>query len=1843
MVFKDERIMKSRRFLSFAVSLLVLNLGAILWIRHELLSRDTEETGPIRVVEAFPSSNVDKAERLAIVFNHDVGEPALLNEAAAEVVPFQFSPEVPGEWEWTSPRRLEFVLADPLPPGRTFTVTPTDGLESQLGRVVQVDAEIEFKTRPLELIDCRLVASDRSDVTFELKFNQNVSPDELVSHLTLHEGKSSRNEEDSETGRQLLVARSVVSEPDESIVLRCPRPQSNRLVVSLNEALSGTDGDRPLGTEVRKTLKIDPVFSFLRTEVRELSNGNWQIEVLFNSGLDPEQQIPEVSVSPALAGYSRKLTHSWRVGGQVLQLHGQFESRKRYQISVPANLVSEEGKPLGEAETISFRIPDRKPQVSVPDGRGILSQHGNLELELKTVNVSGVKVTASRVHANNLVAHLQGRSQRQTSRGLAEQVFEIPSSPNETITRILNLRKQLNDPCGVYRISAAATDRAWTRGTALVAVTDLGLTLKQSQRECSVWVTSLRNAQSVPDVRIAAYSYNNQQLAETTTDKHGYARLTVDPDHPDGRPWVVIAERGKQITWLKTGDNHAVLDDVDQSGRSHPEAFDVMLYSERGTYRPGETIHLTGIVRDADGGVPQSFPLSLDVIRPDGRTAKTLIVTPGERVTSLGSQTTDDPLLKSNGVFYTTFQTPEDAWTGTWTFRATLPGSDIVLGKSQAFVEEFLPVRLEVTASPTSELTTGETAPELSIESRYLFGQPAAGLSARVRTGYVATRFQSEDHPEFTFGPIALPGRRKSKETTVRLDGNGRNRMELERPPLNDFGRWRGTSSVTVTEDGGRSVSTQTSFIVDRSVCHIGLRLSAAGSDARTRTLFSKGTEATLKCVLRDAGDGDATFAPRTVELQRVEYDQVAQRVNQRVVWDSVERTTSIWKKTITEEVQSEIKFTCEDAGSFRIVATGESGVRTELEFQTATSAGDGLASRGNRPERLDIQLNKSKYKPGDTANATITSPFPGTAIVCLESNRVLWSQIVPLNGSSTTVAIEVPESIRGGAFVSATVVRPINPKDTKWLPHRARGIVRLKTDHAGKKLPVEIDVAASIDPKDEIPIEVSTKPGALVHLWAVDEGILATSGFTSPDPHVHFFAPRKNAVILSDVFSTLLSDYRRPAGLHRIGGDAAARTLRRNPVPAKKPKPVVVWNGFFKADSNGRVQTTAQMTQRFTGRLRWMAVGVDGDHYGAADRAVNVTQPLLVEASWPRYVSTGDSFSVPVKLINTTDQIIQLSPEFEVTGLAVTKPASVQFHTSIQPESTSIIWQDFKAQASGVASARLNLKAVFVDPTTAEITAEYKTADWCRLGYEASLSVRPVTTLRTDREIVSIDAGDEFAVKIDPAFMSGKRKTRLSFSSLPESDLVPPLENLLDYPYGCVEQTSSRLRALLASGHVLPPSRQKSVRPLAEAGISRLWSLQLQSGGLSYWPGQQEPFTWGTVYAAETLLAAKEGGYQIDDRMTSGMTKFLEKRLNEPNSETAGTRAAICCCLSRLGKPPTGWMAVLNEQLDDLDMAARAHLGRAWWHAGRRDLALAAIPSETIDMISKSSYGDRLGSAVSDQAALLMALIEMDADHEWVPVLVGRIQGARKNGVWLSTVENSLALESLAAWKKTQGDRKPFKGTITVAGQQIDLASGSSRELTLKHAGDSIVVGTTGSGIVTVCVQTTGLTADAPEDDDQLIQVRRRWLNRDGQGINPESIQVGDLVIVEATLKSSGRNTIPNIAIVDALPGGFEIENPRLRTSDQTLKSEPADHVQFQDDRVVLFATARPRDAIFRYVLRAVTAGSFAVPPIQASCMYNESISSIHGSGQRIQISQTRKDAGIIAVNPDETDSSRN
>lgn len=1821
--------------------------------------------------EVRSKPNFDQAERLVAVFDRPIVDERDLNRPL-EAAPFHLEPRIGGHWRWTSVDRLAFVLDRPLPAGRKIELTAAVDFTDQ----TQVDLtssskRFQFETRALELQGVVLHTYSRDSVTFELAFNQPVSPSDLSRHLIVSDSafpaspafdeptSADSASRQSPTRGPAFECAVLTKEAGSKLIVRTKRPTA-ALRIALSPSLAGEGAELPLGSMRQRDLAIPATFAFVRSQIDADSFSEAvAVRLYFSAGLTADQEKPKVKVSPAVEDLHLEFApgtagaDSYHAG---IVLRGKFQCGHRYALTMPPTILANDGQTLGETSPLMIDVPHRPADLRITAGQGILIPDGNLTLDLQCVNIDGVHMSASRLHANNLAAFLQSRNDSATMRSIVHErvrSLDLPKDQSQTIA--LDLRQLLTSEQGqrreqvapalrgIYRVTVADANESWNRDMATVAITDLGLTAKRGRDGWLVWVLSLRTAQPQAGVTVVARSFNNQILAQSVTDASGIAALNIPDNHPDGTVWLLTAERDGDLNYLVPDRHTWMIDSVDQSGRPWPQHYEAMLYTERGVYRPGDVVHVTGILRDRTGQRPPSFPLNLKVTRPDGRV-----------VAKLPCQASTD----RQGVFQIDYPSSPTGQTGVYRFEVSIPGSNESLGTTQAQIEAFVPIRIAVEAAATQPRFIREV-PTIRATGRYLFGQPAAGLDVAAAGTWQRIAFTSKDHPGYSFGDFSGRNQQQLAEVNRKLDDAGECELQMALPKDERPGVWMAAVATTVTETGGRSVSATCRLEADTAGIHIGVK-------PPEKKIVVVDEVTSVDWVLLNGDGSPAMPQPLDMSLVRVDYDTVVAQVNGRPVWKTMERLIEIEAKRIEGQNLSgsgSLELTCPVAGRYRLrIVEPETKSATQIEFYASTHQSDRVDVPLQQPEELEVVLDQSKYRPGDLAKVLVRAPFPGQLLLTMEGDRVYDRRVITLEANSQMIEVPVPADLRGGAYVTATVIRPIDPQRTDWLPHRAYGLARLTIDPTSRELAVKLETVERTLPGSILKVCAQTAWSAaadqnqsppVVHLWAVDEGILLTTRYSVPRPLDYFHKPRKLGVSTADVYSSLLPDHLRPANMTRIGADAGDQSdhdvddARRSPVDTPRTLPAVVWQSVLPVGDDGTLTVDLPLPQ-LTGTMRLMAVAIHGDRYGSTEQRVTVTSPLLVESTWPRAIAPRDQFRVPVKLFNTTS-----APLDAVVRAVVSGPVTVQWVGSalpdgtatvkIQPGQSSLQWINVTGQGLGPATVRIEATAIDADGTSLTALAE------------TGVAVRSATPLDSETTITRHRVGEPVTLDPAPGFLQGSTRTSIAISALPSVELNPALDSLIDYPYGCGEQTSSRLYALLAAQKWLASgtdtnvdeSRRKFVSQLIDAGVVRLWSMQNRNGGLGYWiGGPSDP--WISAYAAGAVFAAREAGHAVDPALVADLTKYLESVLDGQSGVDVdlNTRAFLCNILASIDRPKQGWMSRLADQIDFLDSEGRAHLAAAWIRVGRKDRAAAALPEGTFRLSAVSSSSGRITSRVRQDAVLLQVLLDLDSQHPAIPVLVERVQSARQKQTWMNTLENATAISALARYRATNPITSDFTGILQKGSIQSPFSHTSPLHNRWENVSEPLTITTQGQGEFYVVRTVEGLREQQQVVSyDRQLKVRRQWLDREDREVDPTKLRVGDLVQVAVQISSpDAREGIPNVAIVDALPGGVEIENPRLATSSTNGDGaqSTADHVEFLDDRAVLFTTVGGSPKVFRYAVRVTTPGRFELPPIQASSMYDPSVASVHGGGKVIVFARD-EEIHDVAERPDDNAAHRN
>jgi uncharacterized protein YfaS (alpha-2-macroglobulin family) len=1134
-----------------------------------------------------------------------------------------------------------------------------------------------------------------------------------------------------------------------------------------------------------------------------------------------------------------------------------------------------------------------------------------------------------------------------------------------------------------------------------------------------------------------------------------------------------------------------------------------------------------------------------------------------------------------------------------------------------------------------------QSKPMVQVVSTYLHGAAAAGLPATVITTFTPQRYSSAQFSTFRFeNPPSNQVIKRLQKATLADDGT----ITFDISPPSAPAVWKGVCEATVSELGGRATTARTRVDTDTASTHLGLKAPAGKLYRPTDTIA-------LEAIAIDTAGSLLTSGTIVGTLVRVDNEwQLTEQSNGRYTWRSVELATPITNVEPAFVVGDDDRWSCVipalPNGTYRFTATarveisGAIGPPMSVDIPIHVSAAEATGRMAaNRPDRLELIAEHDLVTPGMDTSVLIRTPFPGLALVTTETNEITQTQVIHIDGDGARVAIHVPESARDTCFVGATLLRPLDPTRTQWLPLRARGAARLHIDRAKHELATNLYAVNAARPGDRVhvtlevpdlvpmPEVVSTptnlvdtlgqlltkspplngvvtgeliaqtpeSPTALVHLWAVEEGALLLTDYTVPNLVSSFLRARRREVAAATTIDALLPDYQRPESIDRIGSDVARRF--RSPVPIRQRDIEVLWHTSMPLPETGVLEFDLTMP-KIDGAMRIMAVVVDSDRFGRTEHLVGVTSPLDFTAALPRAVAPGDTMRIPLTVHNRQDMPVELALE-AILGHALTG--------SISPATITV-------PAGGSAKATLDLTASGLGHSAVHLTATPTAGESAALS--GIIAVRPPHGRVRDVVRMRVNPGDTIAIERRSDLDALNGHIDIVVSGLPSIDLGPVIQELIDYPWGCAEQTGSRTQGLLAALRL--PKEVTGldavvIRDLATSGFEQLFQLQNPNGSIGYWRGQRGD-RWITMRTALLALDAQEQGVAVPDGLLNGLLTWTAAHARKARNDNLRNDAAMACrILARSNEPDEALLKSLAANPETLPALTRAHLADA--AAALGDLELANALLRDIRITQFRHENQRFHSTIHTTAVVLDVLLRNNLDHASTIEFVRQVDDSRNARGWRTTFENAASVQALARWYEATDTRGTAKGTLHIAGRDIAINGND----TVRHSFDVEAISAdqteritaTGDGAITVLISTSGVpakTEDLPALES-VIRVRRVW--RDALG-NPiwvnTPVQAGDLITVDLSVESVDGSRITDVALLDVLPGCMEFELPSLATSAgrSNFKMADVDRVEFRDDRVVAFLTVDGHVRHLQYVIRAVVPGEFVIPAVDALAMYD-------------------------------------
>ncbi len=1828
-------------------------------------------------VETFtPQGAVPQWVDFSITFSEAIIDKSRVGtEVPAEA--FRFTPAVQGTARWIALDRVGFFLDAPLAPSAEYTVQLTPELNPSDTFLLTGQKEFKFATDPFAVQQARMEFS--SDEAREhatgfgtIAFNYPITIVDLKAHLSIELDDETEIPYQIETNT--ATARTIKFRTK-----RIKRSKADREIkIKIEKGFKCTGGK--IGLEKASVtpviLRGRGTLGVTYSDVWE-SDGAPHISVSFSAPVLSDAIEPYIELTPAVA---YQVTSDYR----NVQIHGNFKRRTTYTLKIRRGLTARNDAVLKRDYRTRLKIPDIQPQLRFVGDGFFLARKGQLNLGLATINVKRVELNIEKVFANNLiyVSKLDrwSRWSRNLGKPIHTEALDIPSQLNEEVTTPISLEEYLSDEhAGIFKVVVRNAQSRWDSAHQWVLITDLGISAKRTRDRLYVWVKSLATGAPVPSAQVKLISDNNQTLLNGTTNWAGFVEFTdVAEKTEDFTPFMITVSKRDDLAFIQLDRHEIATADFNIAGAAYlQKGYEAFLYTSRGVYRPGETVQLAGILRGPKQKTPQPLPTKIEVLSPDGRIIRELRL-----------QT------NKSGVCDVQIPIPDYALTGNYIAKMRI--ADQVVGRVQFQIEEFMPDRIKVAV--TADKSTYKLGEELDIEvtAINLFGPPAVGRTVEASCELEAVPFIKKD---------TLPGTSAIQWDSF-IFGNTRSNFEKQRIALGETktdasgkvhyqftipetlkapSLLNGILTATVSETGGRAVTASHRVVIHPYSHYIGLRQTKTGDVKINQPL--RFDYIAVNNVM-EAAPGRSL----KLSLHKVHWNTILRQNRAgRYTYVSEPQTTEVETFALTSaEMVQTVALTPTDYGEYRVrLEDINSAATAELSFYVSGWGNTPISME--HPTRLELTLDKSAYRPGQTAKLYIKAPFPGTLLLTVEREKMLSYRTIVMKNNTTTLSIPVRYAYRPNVYLSATLTRSVHMDETETdkkslLPVRAFGVVPLKIDETRRRLSIEMSLNQKDDTGDmqKIPLaspgrdtestgnsEVTVLPNNEVTIafevhgrrsWqkydvciaAVDEGILALTDFQTPNPHNYFYRQRGLKTRAFDLYGGILPEIAGITDNSSTGGDAdtalqAERRKRLNTRSIRRVKPVSLWSGFVKTDGNGRGTVQFKIPQ-FNGTLRLMAVAFAGGDYGGTDAYLTVREPIVLTPTFPRFLAGGDKIRVPVTLFNGTGTDGEFTVDLQASGniqllsgsegnapqislekdsekpLEIENPVNkLSIDKKVDAGTEAQLFFDILVQ-DAIGEANFNLSA-------------YGNTETTQLNVKIPLrSVAPPVT-KTGHGVVQ--AGEPIDFIFPSNLIPDSSAFSLTLSPFPNVRFANSLRYLIRYPYGCLEQTTSRVFPLLYFSDLA-----RSVEPMLAAedavdhyitsGITKIESMLKSNNRFTYWPGGTYVNPWSSIYASHFLVEARKAGYEVADRVYDAMLKGLQTQAKfspntENGNETKEVRKKISLAtyaayvLAAAGQPDRGTMHYLkNRGLSGLSDYSHFQLAGAFALSGELETALSMLPVSVSPNFDKGNgqreTGGTLNSPIRAQAIMLDVLAEVNENHPSIPMLVQNLSAAASDGNrWITTQENAFAFLALGKILKKQMDRN-YTGILTLNGEHFaDFDATETRYTDEAWDGTRVQLSVKGEGSCYYYWSAFGIQRDSfIEEYERELQVRRRYFNKDGEGQSGTFVH-GDLIVAEVSVKALTAN-LENVVVVDMLPTGFEIENPRLesRAGIPWLKAQDfkPDYIDIRDDRLIFFGTfPRQRERKFYYALRAVTQGEFTLPPIVAEAMYDTTKSAVTGS----------------------------
>lgn len=1390
----------------------------------------------------------------------------------------------------------------------------------------------------------------------------------------------------------------------------------------------------------------------------------------------------------------------------------------------------------------------------------------------------------------------------------------------------------------------------------LVLVTDLGLVMKKSLSGTrDVFVQSIATGQPVAGAKVEIWGRNGQAIASQTTDAAGHAKVpSLAGFQREKAPIALVVRKGGDLSFLPLNRYDRTLDvsrfDV---GGLHsagiPNQMTAYVFSDRGMYRPGESMHIAMMVKAGNWSTSLSdLPMEVEIIDARGLSVRR-----------------EKLRLGPGGAAELEHTTEDSAPTGNYTVNLYLPrqtsagspdAQGLLVGSTTVKVQEFLPDRSKIKLTLNNQSTEGWVRPQdlkALIDVQNLFGTPAPQRRVEATMTLTPAFPSFSAHADYGFYLPQHEGERQEDELGEQETGDdGKTEFDLR---LSRFAP--ATYQVQVLAkafepEGGRSVSAEVRTLVSDLPYLVGVKLDG---DAR---YISK--SAVRQAQLIAINPQAQKMALPALKLQRVERKVLSVLVKQS---NGLYRYESRRKDVLLDEkpwaidtAGSKLLLDTATPGNFAyVLRNAQDQVLSRIEYSVAGSAN--ITRSLDRNAELELTLDKKDYEPGQEIAVSIRAPYVGAGLITIERDKVYAHTWFKTDKTASVQKITLPKDFEGTGYVSVHFVRDPS-SDEIFMSPLSYGIVPFATTLDKRRAKITLTSSELIKPGQAMKMTLTSDKPTRAVVFAVDEGILQVARYKTPDPLKHFFQKRALEVDTQQTLDMILPEFKKLMQAAAPGGDGedgeGELGKHLNPFKRKRDKPVVYWSGLV--DVNGSREFSYTIPERFNGSLRVMAVAISDSQAAAQSTQTTVRGDMVLLPSAPLAMAPGDVVEVGVGLANNIRGSGKKAPiKLSLTasgGLEVVGEATQTLSVNEGGEART----RFKVRAKPGAQAQLGSAPLVFSASH----QSYST----RLTEE--VSVRPASPYVSLVQAGSFQRSGELKSQADlyPNF----RRSDLAVSAAPWAFATGLMQYLEAYPHGCTEQiTSQTFPAVLLStrpellkemqrGRTAEQGPLPAARKTLDRYLVQLRTRQSSEGGFAAWPGGSHADPFATLYAVQLLVEAKQHKLAVPQDLLDQANSYLHQWVGSGGTapDAWRQRAQAVYLLARQGMVTPSALANLRQSWNNQpalsDDLGAAYLAATYLLVKQDKAAKELLDPVWADLLTRVNNKQRrtLWGSYYDPLVHDSMLLHLVARHfperlkTLKPSVWEGLAGMVRDGWYnsLSSASMLLAVDAYFDAVALNAEGKLNVQALNAKNQATALALGSINPLartTVPDGSQKLKLSNHSDFTLYYSWAEQGFERSA---SDQALNKGMEIFHEilDAKGMPVTQVKLGDEVTVRIRVRSLDKALIRNVALVDMLPGGLE---PVLQSASDAADEEEGEeqegeplwrkrlaskgswnleYADIREDRIVLYGDVGKNLSEITYKARASTIGDYVVPPAYGEAMYDRRVFS-RAMGGRIRV----------------------